>query len=291
MPGSPGLVLLVLILAAEVCPVHAARRSQGEGGNYLWWERLVDLPYRINLFSGSWPAVDETLNSPEEFEAAIDGAFQIWENTGFVSFEKGTSVTTKDPNDTGCGSLSTMALCDADDECLWISDIGCLLYVEAPQGVNIISNANTGWEGDAGVIAHTVVWYYPGSGEIIDADILINDVNWDFDLGSHTGRYNLKGILAHEIGHILGVAHPCTLAGSGEDWTLCSQTGGQFQEVTMYPAAEPTDDTKLITLESDDIAALQMVCADTKTLCYQENLLGEVKVEQGVGCFRVEEVS
>jgi len=56
----------------------------------------------------------------------------------------------------------------------------------------------------------------------------------------------------------------------------------------MYPAADPADEIKLITLERDDVLALQMVCADTKTRCHRESEYGEVEVEQGIGCFYVD---
>jgi MYXO-CTERM domain-containing protein len=51
----------------------------------------------------------------------------------------------------------------------------------------------------------------PGDGEIREADIEINakDFRWSLD-GRRRKTRSLEAVLAHELGHVLGLDHPCT---------------------------------------------------------------------------------
>jgi uncharacterized protein (TIGR03382 family) len=62
---------------------------------------------------------------------------------------------------------------------------------------------------DEGRLAITEVSYRVADGEIQDADIVVNAVEfgWTVEEGSCAGAYDLEGALAHELGHLLGLGH------------------------------------------------------------------------------------
>jgi hypothetical protein len=85
-------------------------------------------------------------------------------------------------------------------------------------GVNLITVAGTGdnlamfADGDA--TARTRVFFDPDSGEITEADIVINPYPYSstgaplqFSTDGTPGTYDLESTLAHEIGHLLGLNH------------------------------------------------------------------------------------
>jgi hypothetical protein len=83
----------------------------------------------------------------------------------------------------------------------------------------------------AGLLAITLTSYSTQTGEIFDADILMNAVDFDFDDVADTracmlGRraYDLRNTLIHEMGHLIGFDHPA------------AET-----ESTMYASAEPCE--------------------------------------------------
>lgn len=128
------------------------------------------------------------------------------------------------------------------------------------------------------VLAITTVIYNPKNGAIQDADTEVADWSgggagtafgstrpegWyftcgnDSTLGSTCGSYgqascgyeDLQNTLTHEIGHFIGLAHPCESSG-------CAGSGVS-PEVTMYPTAPPREVQKR-TLAADDVEG---VCA------------------------------
>jgi hypothetical protein len=68
------------------------------------------------------------------------------------------------------------------------------------------------WLHQLGALAITTVTYVTSSGELVDADIEINDENVDLstcDPGAGcTIEVDLQNMLTHEFGHVLGLDHP-----------------------------------------------------------------------------------
>jgi hypothetical protein len=107
-------------------------------------------------------------------------------------------------------------------------------------------------------------------GAIVDADIELNGVDFsistnDQTLGTAGCKSDLGNTLTHELGHLLGLEHPCRAAadpervdGNGNPVPSCSTTNDPaILESTMYNFQD-CGETKKATLSQDDINA---VCA------------------------------
>ena len=119
------------------------------------------------------------------------------------------------------------------------------------------SNANTivfvdDWSrrGHAlGAFALTTTWFSRSTGEILDADMELNEQRWTFEICPTSGcteadHVDLENTLVHELGHFLGLAH------SDAD-----------PETTMWACAEPAETLKR-DLASDDRVGLCSIYAD-----------------------------
>ncbi|ABS25474.1 MYXO-CTERM sorting domain-containing protein [Anaeromyxobacter sp. Fw109-5] len=129
---------------------------------------------------------------------------------------------------------------------------------------------------DRATIAITTVTHDPRSGQIRDADIELADwtglrdgqslgstqppEGWYFTCGTYPspcGTYgqdscsyiDLQSNVTHEVGHFIGLAHPCEL-GDGD----CGQNS-PFRDFVMFPSASLADFDKRV-LHPDDLAGL-----------------------------------
>jgi hypothetical protein len=140
-----------------------------------------------------------------------------------------------------------------------------------------------------GIVALTSTLYDPATGAIVSADIEVN--GWDGQAGTlgglpqHgwwftcfpgpqpstcTGTYaaaaaatcsyiDLQNTVTHEVGHVLGLAHPCTTDGSVAGLPLCSMPVPDpevpYTARTMAPTTQPGDTGKR-RLSQDEVDAM-----------------------------------
>lgn len=91
-------------------------------------------------------------------------------------------------------------------------------------GLNVIHFASqSGQRPDPNIIGHTQVWYNASTGAILEADIILNDVNYELtDNPNHTSSRNrnerpkvfLDNIVTHEMGHAIGLSHSSSINSS-----------------------------------------------------------------------------
>ena len=89
--------------------------------------------------------------------------------------------------------------------------------VNSGDGVSLITVAateeNLALFSEGNTTARTRVFYDPDSGDISEADIVINpfpysgDTSLQFSTDGSVGTYDLESTLAHELGHLLGLGH------------------------------------------------------------------------------------
>lgn len=118
-------------------------------------------------------------------------------------------------------------------------------------GVNTVRFAMTADDPDIepGVLGLTFVAYRSSDGVAVDADVVMNAVDFTWTTGEATcaKEYDLQSAVTHELGHALGLAHSVG-----------------HPEATMYATGQACETGKR-TLESDDkagLAALYAAAAD-----------------------------
>lgn len=202
-----------------------------EEGEPLFWKNTC-LSYAIDSRGSQWM-------TNEEVEEAIDLAFETWENVDCsgappnVVFKSIGSSVCQRPEFNDSGNVNTIAFLDPwRDPCSEPSDLGF----------------------EPRAFAITVVWRDGKTGEIFDADLLINDelatpssaggpyancpdTGCPEGSGSTPGPADLRNVVTHEIGHFIGLGH------------------SDVVDATMYSETDRTS-VSLRTLALDDIDAV-----------------------------------
>jgi hypothetical protein len=125
-------------------------------------------------------------------------------------------------------------------------------------GLNTVEWLPNGWvergfNGDAAGITDVQYAKMPsGKWAIVEADMYLNGGNhsWILEGDGGVGHRDVRSVVTHELGHMLGLLHPCEPGGDGGA-PDCA-TDPAFAGTTMYPFYLPTQST----LSMDDQAGV-----------------------------------
>jgi len=151
------------------------------------------------------------------------------------------------------------------------TNVDCSWLVFEPRGtidngttsydsMNVVRFVESGSALPGGAVAITTITYTLDDGEIRDADIEMNGVEFTFTTTDTTGRIitDIKNTMMHEVGHVAGLDHYCYLPPEGKT-PLCSSLSpidhGLARQTTMYPSAAMGETIKR-DLHQDDIDGL-----------------------------------
>lgn len=204
--------------AAAFCRATTVDETEamcGQVGEPLWW-RTPCLSYAVDEDGSQWL-------DPAQTRAAVDAGFMEWASvtctTGptDIQFRRlaDSTCVTPEYNSNG-GNVNTVAFLDP-----WV-------------------HPNDGSALDPRALGFTSVWFDTETGEIWDADMLINDERQLARCATNAPctSFDLESIATHEAGHFLGIAH------------------SPLEDATMYAVSGPPGDIEMRTLEQDDIDAI-----------------------------------
>jgi MYXO-CTERM domain-containing protein len=261
-------------------PPDFVRTGPTKAGNYLSWESGC-------VFITPDSAGTTGIPGDQEF-AIIDAAIAEWNTKTSSCSYLSLRTEARQAVDVGNDKVNAIKFRDTACECMDAEGNLFMSWCRPATDDEPQSCHNTGAAG------LTTATYVDDSrsmrdGAIIDADIELNNVDFAITVEPQPGNPRnavLQNTLTHELGHLLGLEHPCLsfgdpprIDGDGNNAPSCVLASGDpnITEATMFPT-QTSGETKKATLSDDDIAAVCRIypSADDPGQC--------LKVGETAGC-------
>lgn len=197
--------LLSAALLVAPSDARAFSREKADGtGALLYWK---DLPVTYTVNSACAGAMEDT----RACLGAVQASFATW------SSPQCTTLTFDYRGETARTDVGYSQAAGADN-------------------INLVVWIFAQWPHDASALALTTSTYYPDSGVILDTDMEVNGVNfqWRVITSPDTMHVDIQNVVTHEAGHVIGLDHV------------------NDQTATMYPTS-PNGETSKRDLSPDDI--------------------------------------
>ncbi len=223
-------------------------------------------------FLGLSPAVQAA-----EWRTASSGAELIWMSSE-ISFEVVFDLENRKGRAfSAAARTAAHTWADAVPGRFFINYLGPASQISPSDSKNTIAALNP-WNttfGDVeGTVAHAVLVYDTQSGEITEADLLLNTETFRFT--HQWGRgFDSESVILHEMGHLLGFAHSC---GDGRgSFPSCFSVPAMDQERILEAVMAPTLSvrTERRMLGPDDLEGLRQRYTSTSTAIVVSNLVRE----------------
>jgi hypothetical protein len=244
------LATLVAIPSQLAGPAHAYVRATTTTGAPVWWRSPSVM---MDIYLGAPPPN----MTADEYWAASQLAAQAWSHGDIACTSLTISMTRNE-------AATADAVFDRKNIVVFRQDTWCQPADPTDPSPPPCYPANA--------MAVTTLFKNKATGEIVDADMEINAVNFAWaDLVANPAEANgstadFQNTLTHELGHVIGLAHNCYLPNDGPT-PLADNTGNpeidcraanvpaSLTDATMYPVV-PTSDTERRTLSPDDAQAV-----------------------------------
>jgi hypothetical protein len=166
---------------------------------------------------------------PAEFQAAVVRAFGAWEGVDCTKVRAKNFGWRRGPASSG-------------------------------DGISSISWVHEGWPAanSAGARTDLVVEQRGGRWSIVEADIFLNaqDYEWTVEAASDASVKSLSPILLHEVGHVLGLSHPCAPGAGVDCGDACGDALAECTADEQGVVMNPVYDVSRTTLSADDAAGI-----------------------------------
>lgn len=209
-PALGAVALTTTIAAAGLAPATANAfdiKETPNGAHVHWDEQKVS--FVLNEAGDTSLAFDRV-------RSAVQQSFAAW------SGQQGSSLTLQYGGETS----------DAE--------VG---YRRGAENTNLVVWEEQDWPYDPGVMAMTLTTFSVRSGALVDADIVVNGVNFKWATDGRDSHHDVANALTHEVGHFIGLDH------------------SDAEGATMFASA-PVGELAKRDLHEDDLAGLRALYGD-----------------------------